>query len=186
MNTSFERSAKATDEWYTPKCIIDTLGEFDLDPCAAVNPLFQTAKVTYNINDDGLSKDWNGRVFLNPPYSRPLIEKFVKKMAEHNNGIALLFNRCDNKMFHETIFKTATGMKFLRKRIRFLRPDGTPGDSPGCGSVLIAWGAANAKILRECPLEGKYINLNSSFRDELLHDLRRDIERCFDKVDSLI
>ena len=32
MNTSFERSAAATDEWYTPKEIIDSLGKFDLDP----------------------------------------------------------------------------------------------------------------------------------------------------------
>lgn len=33
MNTSFEKSKKnSTDEWYTPKEIIDALGEFDLDP----------------------------------------------------------------------------------------------------------------------------------------------------------
>ena len=74
MNTQFERSACATDEWYTPKEIIDALGEFDLDPCAPVNPLWQTAKVMYNKNADGLKQDWKGRVWLNPPYSRPLIE----------------------------------------------------------------------------------------------------------------
>lgn len=32
MNTTFEKSANSTDEWYTPKEIIDALGEFDLDP----------------------------------------------------------------------------------------------------------------------------------------------------------
>ena len=32
MNTSFERSANASDEWYTPREIIEALGEFDLDP----------------------------------------------------------------------------------------------------------------------------------------------------------
>lgn len=31
MNTTFEKSANSTDEWYTPKEIIDALGEFDLD-----------------------------------------------------------------------------------------------------------------------------------------------------------
>lgn len=159
MNTSFERSAKATDEWYTPKYVINALGEFDLDPCAPVNPLFQTAKTMYNINDDGLKQEWEGRVFLNPPYSRPLIERFVEKMAEHNNGIALLFNRCDNRMFHEIIFKKAEGMMFLRKRIRFLRPDGSQGDSPGCGSILVAFGEENAKILKNCEMEGKYVRL---------------------------
>lgn len=53
MNTSFERSAAATDEWYTPKEIIDSLGRFDLDPCAPINPLWQTAKIMYNKSDDG-------------------------------------------------------------------------------------------------------------------------------------
>ena len=38
MNTTFEKSANSTDEWYTPKEIIDALGEFDLDPCAPVSP----------------------------------------------------------------------------------------------------------------------------------------------------
>ena len=148
MNTQFERSACATDEWYTPKEIIDALGEFDLDPCAPVNPLWQTGKVMYDKNVDGLKQEWKGRVWLNPPYSRPLIEKFISRMAEHGNGIALLFNRCDSKMFQDTIFEKATAMKFLRNRIRFYRQDGTRGDSPGCGSILIAFGEDNAEILR--------------------------------------
>lgn len=56
MNTSFERSAKATDEWYTPIHIIDSLGKFDLDPCAPVEPLWETASRMYNKNDNGLEK----------------------------------------------------------------------------------------------------------------------------------
>lgn len=79
MNTSFEKSRNTTDEWYTPKEIIESLGEFDLDPCSPVKPLWQTAKVMYNKHDDGLKQKWEGRVWLNPPYSRPLIELFCKK-----------------------------------------------------------------------------------------------------------
>lgn len=160
MNTTFERSITATDEWYTPKEIIDSLGKFDLDPCAPVTPLWSTADIMYDITHDGLKQEWNGRVWLNPPYSRPLIEKFIKRMAEHNNGIALLFNRCDNKMFQDIIFEKAIAMKFLRNRIRFFRPDGTRGDSPGCGSVLIAFGEDNAEVLRNCSIEGKYVRIN--------------------------
>ena len=130
---------------------------FDLDPCAPIKPLFPTAKKMYNKEDNGLLQKWEGRVWLNPPYSRPLIEQFIKKMVEHNNGIALLFNRCDNKMFHEMIFPNMSGILFLRSRIKFLRPDGTKGDSPGCGSVLIAFGKENAEILEKCGIEGKYL-----------------------------
>ena len=107
MNTTFEKSANTTDEWYTPKEIIDALGKFDLDPCAPVKPLWQTAETMYNKNHDGLTKDWVGRVWLNPPYSRPLIEQFVRKLAQHGNGIALLFNRCDSKMFQDCLLYTS-------------------------------------------------------------------------------
>lgn len=119
--------ANSTDEWYTPKEILDALGPFDLDPCAPVVPLWPTAATMYNKNDDGLSKPWFGRVWLNPPYSRPLIEQFINRMAEHGNGIALLFNRCDSKMFQDVIFKKASAMKFLRHRIKFYRSDGCRG-----------------------------------------------------------
>lgn len=160
MNTQFERSTHTTDEWYTPKEIINALGKFDLDPCAPIALLWQTAETMYNKNDDGLNQPWYGRVWLNPPYSRPLIEQFVKRLAEHGNGIALLFNRCDSKMFQDVIFEKATAMKFLRNRIRFFRPDGTRGESPGCGSILIAFGKDNAEVLRTCDIEGKYVRIN--------------------------
>lgn len=160
MNTQFERSDNTTDEWYTPKEIIDALGVFDTDPCAPISPLWQTATQMYNKNDNGLLKNWKGRVWLNPPYSRPLIEQFVRKLSEHDNGIALLFNRCDSKMFQDVIFEKATAIMFLRGRIKFYRPDGSRGDSPGCGSVLIAFGEDNAEILRRCDIAGKYVRIN--------------------------
>lgn len=81
MNTTFERTQNSTDEWYTPKEILEALGPFDLDPCAPLVPLWNTAAVMYNKNDDGLSKQWSGRVWLNPPYSRPLINRFIEKMS---------------------------------------------------------------------------------------------------------
>ena len=116
MNTRFERAEKASDEWYTPKEVLEALGKFDLDPCAAVAPLWPTATVMY----DKRSQKWKGRVWLNPPYSRPLIEQFVLRLAEYGNGIALLYNRCDSKMFQDIIFKKAIAMKFLGHRIRLV------------------------------------------------------------------
>lgn len=149
----------ASDEWYTPREILYALGKFDLDPCAPTKPLWRTATVMYNKEDDGLKQRWVGRVWLNPPYSRPLVEQFVRRLAEHGNGIALLLNRCDSRMFQEIIFKKATGIMFLRHRIRFFRPDGTRGNSPNSGSVLIAFGEDNAAVLKSCSIEGRYVSL---------------------------
>jgi hypothetical protein len=62
----------STCEWYTPKRYIDAarkvLRSIDLDP--ATSKLAQTvvkAKTFYTAEDDGLSKQWHGRVWLYPP-----------------------------------------------------------------------------------------------------------------------
>ena len=159
MNRTFEKSRNSTDEWYTPIELINSLGSFDLDPCAPEVPLWRTATTMYDKNVDGLKQDWFGRVWLNPPYSRPLIEQFVNRMAEHNNGIALLFNRCDSKMFIDVILEKATAIKFLKGRIKFYKKDGTRGGSPGCGNILIAFGEDNAYTLEKNSLPGKFIKL---------------------------
>lgn len=57
-----------TNTWLTPKWLLDELGEFDLDPCAAPEPRpFPTAKKMISEKDGcGLSAKWEGRVWLNP------------------------------------------------------------------------------------------------------------------------
>ncbi len=156
MNTTFQRST-GSDEWYTPPEIIQSLGEFDLDPCAAHG--WTTAKHHIYKEDDGLSQEWHGRVWLNPPYNRKLIEPFIKRMVAHNNGVALIFNRMDIALWHDVIFPTASSLLILRGRLKFYRPDGTQGDAAGCGSVLVAWNPFNANALANCNLQGKYVSL---------------------------
>lgn len=153
----------SSDEWYTPKWIIDELGPFDLDPCFPKVRPYDTAKIHWTKEQDGLLMPWGKtedvRVWLNPPYSRSLLRQFVERLAQHGNGIALLVNRTDNLLFQEVIFPTADSMLFMRHRVRFLRPDGSKG-SPFFGSCLIAWGKRNDEVLRNCEIEGKYVRLN--------------------------
>ena len=159
FQTSNKGGKAGTTEWYTPPYIIEALGgKFDLDPCAPALE-WHTAHKCFTKEIDGLLQAWEGRVFLNPPYTNPLIKRFVTKLAEHGNGIALLYARCDNKMFFEQIFNRATSIKFLCGRIQFIRPDGSKGDQPGCGSILVAYGDECNQILKSCNLSGKYIPL---------------------------
>lgn len=60
MDTTFEKSKNSTDEWYTPKHIVDALGRFDLDPCAPVERLWDTATNHLTYLDDGLKSSWGG------------------------------------------------------------------------------------------------------------------------------
>ena len=152
---------KENDEWYTPKEIIRSLGEFDLDPAtslAAYN-LNQSAKKIYTAGDNGLQQRWEGRVWLNPPYSNPLVQQFLTKMAEHNNGIALVFAKIEAKWFHDVVLSHATAIKFLYNRIRFYKADGTQGLQPRNGSMLVAYGRQNAEMLMRNTLKGKFLFL---------------------------
>ena len=81
MNTRFEKSVRSSDEWYTPKEVLKALGRFDLDPCAPIRPLWPTAEVMYDRNMDGLSLKWEGRVWLNPPYSKVISSSCGKRKS---------------------------------------------------------------------------------------------------------
>ena len=161
-NRQQKNEVVSSDEWYTPKWLIDTLGPFDLDPCAPMNPPFEIAKETFNIETNGLLWDWGDRskvVWLNPPYSSKLIRSFVEKLADHNNGIAIVVNRTDNLLFQEVIFPRAKSMIFMRHRVKFINPEGEA-RSPMFGSCLIAFGDECDRRLRESGIEGKYVKLN--------------------------
>ncbi|MDR1200328.1 MAG: phage N-6-adenine-methyltransferase [Tannerellaceae bacterium] len=152
---------KENDEWYTPVEIIRSLGEFNLDPASSPEAfrLNQSARKIYTAQDNGLIQSWHGRVWLNPPYSNPLLQDFLKKMAEHNRGIALVFSKIEAKWFHDIVFEYATAVKFLYNRIQFLKPDGTKGTQPRNGSMLVAYGMADAEILSKSPIKGKFLYL---------------------------
>ena len=62
-------------EWYTPQDYVEAarfvLGAIDLDPASA--PRAQEwikAKTFFTEQDDGLTKEWRGRIWLNPPYTK--------------------------------------------------------------------------------------------------------------------
>jgi hypothetical protein len=119
-----------------------------------------TAKKCFTKEDDGLVQDWKGFVFLNPPYSNPTIKLFMGKLSEHNNGIALIYARVGNTMFHEFVWNKASSIYFLRKRIKFIDEHGKEGGSPGTDSCFVAYGSKADNILKNLSLSGKYIKLN--------------------------
>jgi hypothetical protein len=148
-------------EWLTPEHIIAPLGEFDLDPCAPVKRMWDTANNYYTILDDGLLQKWFGRVWMNPPYHRYQIGQWMQKMALHGDGIALTFARTDTRWFHDYIFETADSLFFLDGRITFCYPDGTKAKANGgAPNVLISYGKDNMEMLHEYPLPGKHLPIN--------------------------
>jgi hypothetical protein len=152
-------TTKETERWLTPKWVIDLLGPFDLDPCGA--PDWHTAETVWTPEDgrDGLVEDWNGRVWLNPPYGREAT-KWLAKLAEHGRGTALIFARTDTAAFHSEVWGKAHAVLFLRGRLTFLRPDASkPVANSGAPSCLVAYGSQDAAALAISDHDGHYVKL---------------------------
>lgn len=159
-NKAGTRSETTTDVWLTPPNITQTLGPFDLDPCAACNRPWDTAQNHYCIHDNGLRQTWNGFVWCNPPYGREAA-KWLHKMCQHGNGIALIFARTETKAFQQHVLHGADSILFLAGRIQFHRADGTPsGNSAGAPSCLVAYGQHAINKLENSYLNGKHILLH--------------------------
>jgi len=146
-----QSAKKNTDCWYTPPDIVElvrqTLGFIDLDPCAD-NRKHLPAKVHYTVADDGLTREWAGKVFMNPPYSCP--GKWIAKLqAEFDSGrvteaIALVPAATDTKWLSPLLSTQA--ICFWKGRIKFLDTDYQPKLPARQSHVLVYWGAETAKF----------------------------------------
>ncbi len=153
LHDSWESRAKGKDEWLTPRHIVDALGPFDLDPCSPIDRPWPTAARHYTILDNGLSKPWAGRIWLNPPYGRATIH-WLHRLKEHGNGIALVFARTETALFFRCIWPHASAVLFFKGRLAFCHVDGSSAGHAGAPSCLIAYGKHNADTLKKCNLSG--------------------------------
>lgn len=154
---SFATRSEATrDDWQTPKAIVDALGSFDLDPCANINNPFRLAACGYPIG--GLDLPWDGRIWCNPPYGSECRE-WMKRLAKHGDGIALIPPRVGSHWFQDEVLSTCDAVLFLKGRISFLDDQLQPVTGNNADSVLVAYGPFNVAMLRVCGLPGKFWSL---------------------------
>jgi len=120
------------NEWYTPKDYIaaarQVLHDIHLDP--ASNPLANEvvqAETYYSADDDGLAHDWEGNVWMNPPYESGLIGQFVEKLCDaHASGsvpmaVVLVNNATETKWF-QSLAEQASAICFPKGRVKFWHP----------------------------------------------------------------
>ena len=152
------QSAKMISEvWLTPRYILEPLGDFDLDPCAATSRPWPTARKHYTKEDNGLLLPWEGRVWCNPPYGLQAA-KWLQKCAAHKNAIALVFARTETAMFFDWVWPHASALLFIRGRLHFCHANGIRAKAnSGAPSVLIAYGEENAGILRSSGIRGAFV-----------------------------
>lgn len=136
--------ANSSDDYYTPKWVFDILElEFDTDPAQPIGGCsWIPVKQYYTILDDGLKQEWIGRVWLNPPYSKPA--EWVKRFINHGNGV-MLVNLAKSRWFDD-LWVQAEGVALLPSNMKFQTPrDGEK--SILMPTALFAMGAENVAAL---------------------------------------
>lgn len=137
------------EESYTPKEYLASartvMGAIDLDP--ASNPMAQEnvgADRYFTVDDDGLTQEWAGNVWMNPPYTARVINRFIDKLVDHyaagevTQAIVLTNNNTDTSWFHQGA-KAAAAVCFTAGRINFLKRDGSR-SSPTNGQAFLYFG----------------------------------------------
>lgn len=146
-------------EWYTPKWVFDSLGlSFDLDPASPHDmETMVPASTKFTVFDNGLKRPWFGRVWLNPPYG-PKTGVWIRRMAEHANGIALVFSRTDASWCQDAM-RSASAMLFVAGRIEFIpgKENAHKKSRCGAGTVIFAWGPECVDALRNLSDRGIFI-----------------------------
>ena len=119
------------------------MGGIDTDPATseAANLYLVKAKNWFDVEKDGLAQQWIGRVWMNPPYSRGLIEAFVEKLVQEykagrTSQACVLVNNASDTYWFNSLLAIASAICLPSSRIHFFVPDGYGGVQKGPSKPL--------------------------------------------------
>lgn len=139
-----------SDDYYTPPFIFEGLGlHFDMDVCSPPNGSpWIPAKRFLSIIEDGLETEWAGRVWMNPPYSKPT--PWIDKWIKHGNGVGLVA-ASRSAPFNRLWERSDVAFIFLPSSLKFMTPNG---ESKGIfmPTVLIGIGESNIEAMHQSGL----------------------------------
>lgn len=144
------------DDFYTNKIVIDCarklMGRIDVDPAshAVANKVVQ-ADTFYTVTDNGLTKQWNGKVWINPPFSQWKV--WVPKILnEWNSGrieemCVLSAMRTVTAQYFAALLQQCDAAIIFKGRIKFW--GGKAGDSPDDGHSVFYFGEHRERFKEE-------------------------------------
>lgn len=150
----FAQISSLSEDWYTHPCITDLVrelygGVIDLDPmsCVEANENVKATKI-YTAQDDGLTFEWRGKVFLNPPWggasaTSTKMRAIKKVLFEYQCGrvaecVLVLNSNATTTAWFEPLF--GFPMCFPSRRIPHTGPGGGVGGAPNSGTVIVYMG----------------------------------------------
>lgn len=121
--------------------------DIDLDPATNADAQEMVKAAHFFMReDDGLSHEWFGRVWCNPPYSNGLIGRFADKiLSEWESGrvesMVILTNASACSAWWHKLASAATRVGFPKSRINFWRGHAEQGNSNNYDQSLFYFGS---------------------------------------------
>lgn len=141
------------NEWYTPAEYIDAargaMGEIDCDPASSklANRTVR-AELYFTAEENGIASEWNGRVWMNPPYAQPLCQQFcsalvAKYQSKEIEQACVLVNNATETAWFQEMLSICAAICLVKGRVRFLDVEGNPG-APLQGQAVLYFGRRQA------------------------------------------
>lgn len=133
-------------ERYTPPSLFEVLDyTFDLDPCSpGEGKSFVPARKHYTVKDDGLLREWEGVVFVNPPTQN--VAAWLERLVKHGEGVALVTLRPDAPWFQEAA-KEADAVCLVEEKVQFFKGGKTKTFATGTAVALLAYGELAKEVV---------------------------------------
>lgn len=135
-------------DWETPNWLFeqwDSIFNFHLDVCAT-DQNHKNTDTYFTIKDNALERDWHlnhpyykTRCWMNPPYGRGEVEKWVRKAHEESKKscliVGLLPVSTSSNWWQKYVLQSDL-IYYLPKRVRFVGATG----SPSFDNAIVIWG----------------------------------------------
>jgi phage N-6-adenine-methyltransferase len=122
------REAVLKTDWKTPVMLfaaLDSEFHFSVDVCAS--PWNAQCEKYFTIENNGLSQEWNGVCWCNPPFdeSQKLWVRKAWEEAQRGCTVAVIIpgNYHDSEWWHKYALR-ASEIRYMRGRARFLNEEG--------------------------------------------------------------
>jgi hypothetical protein len=151
--------SSVSNEWYTPakylEAVREVLGGIDLDPAssAQANAVVRATEF-FSQEDDGLTRKWFGRAFMNPPYGKheehrslaaAFCNKAIDEFATGNiEACIILVNSLHSQSWQRPLYDYA--ICFVNHRIHFISADGEENENPTFQNIFVYLGRDIAKF----------------------------------------
>jgi ParB family chromosome partitioning protein len=118
------------------------LGVIHLDPAstAEANAVVKAERF-YTVEDDGLTQDWRGNIWLNPPYSIGILPRFIEKLlgevsVGNTKSAIILVNNATETGWFRRLAEESSAICFPTGRVRYWGPAKTK-NSPLQGQAIL-------------------------------------------------